>query len=238
MPGRENRRSCREVHRGPSQVVSKSTFSMLSRSHGLDVSASVLELERVFATALDILRGLRFPEVLLGFREELWLLESGAVDGRDLAWGAPRWSCSGQLVEGIPSWRVFVFGASVAFEVDLAWGALRRSCSGAFAEGIPSWRVFVFCGSVAFESGRSLVSKVDAVTAVFNPELTGFDAKPSTSSRLPFFVLPDCFVPLAGLKPKPSISALLPFFELLTAWLQRLLLASSCGTGAKRPHCL
>mmetsp|Transcript_108504 Transcript_108504/g.188398 ORF Transcript_108504/g.188398 Transcript_108504/m.188398 type:complete len:225 (+) Transcript_108504:713-1387(+) len=224
MPGRENRRSCREVHRGPSQVVSKSTFSMLSRSHALDVSASVLELERVFATALDILRGLRFPEVLLGFREELWLLESGAVDGRD--------------VEGIPSWRVFVFGASVAFEVDLAWGAPRRSCSGAFAEGIPSWRVFVFCGSVAFESGRSLVSKVDAVTAVFNPELTGFDAKPSTSSRLPFFVLPDCFVPLAGLKPKPSISALLPFFELLTAWLQRLLLASSCGTGAKSPHCL
>jgi dynein heavy chain len=28
----------------------------------------------------------------------------------DLAWGVPRWNCSLQLVEAIPSWRVFVFG--------------------------------------------------------------------------------------------------------------------------------
>lgn len=30
----------------------------------------------------------------------------------DLSWGVPRWNCSLQLVEAIPSWRVFVFGGT------------------------------------------------------------------------------------------------------------------------------
>jgi dynein heavy chain len=30
----------------------------------------------------------------------------------DLSWGVPRWNCAIQLVEAIPSWRVFVFGGS------------------------------------------------------------------------------------------------------------------------------
>jgi dynein heavy chain len=30
----------------------------------------------------------------------------------DLSWGVPRWNCSMQLVEAIPSWRVFVFGGT------------------------------------------------------------------------------------------------------------------------------
>jgi len=30
----------------------------------------------------------------------------------DLLWGVPRWNCSLQLVEAIPSWRVFVFGGT------------------------------------------------------------------------------------------------------------------------------
>ena len=30
----------------------------------------------------------------------------------DLSWGVPRWNCSLQLVEAIPSWRVIVFGGT------------------------------------------------------------------------------------------------------------------------------
>lgn len=30
----------------------------------------------------------------------------------DLSWGVPRWNCALQLVEAIPSWRVFVFGGT------------------------------------------------------------------------------------------------------------------------------
>ena len=42
----------------------------------------------------------------------------------DLSWGVPRWNCSLQLVEAIPSWRVFVFGgtADVYGEAQQAYG--------------------------------------------------------------------------------------------------------------------
>ncbi len=57
----------------------------------------------------------------------------------DLSWGVPRWNCSLQLVEAIPSWRVFVFGgtADVYGEVGqrrlgVAFGKKQR---GVFKEG-------------------------------------------------------------------------------------------------------
>jgi len=40
----------------------------------------------------------------------------------DLSWGMPRWNCAMQLVEAIPSWRVFVFGGSAAFESGRSFG--------------------------------------------------------------------------------------------------------------------
>ena len=57
----------------------------------------------------------------------------------DLSWGVPRWNCSLQLVEAIPSWRVFVFGgtADVYGEAQQAYGVAfgKNRGGGVFKEG-------------------------------------------------------------------------------------------------------
>ena len=43
---------------------------------------------------------------------DLFMLDVENKDWSDLdmPWGVPRWNCNAQVVEAIPSWRVFIFG--------------------------------------------------------------------------------------------------------------------------------
>lgn len=64
----------------------------------------------------------------------------------DLSWGVPRWNCSLQLVEAIPSWRVFVFGgtADVYGEAQqaYAWRLEKTGGGGCLERGHIKWNPF------------------------------------------------------------------------------------------------
>ena len=61
----------------------------------------------VFEKDLELARAARarFPNLtfMLDVENKDW-------SDLDMPWGAPRWNCNAQVVEAIPSWRVFIFG--------------------------------------------------------------------------------------------------------------------------------